>query len=212
MKPDEKKEYDRKYYEKNAKRLRLYQSNYRKQHPDRAKMWHDKNPNNIKKWRNENKDNPNSTASATYSSWYNMLQRCYNSSNKAYKNYGGRGIKICARWKNNYQNFLDDMGIMTEGTSLDRIDNNSGYSKENCRWATSREQNRNNRSNKLITEYGVTLCITEWAETLEVPRKRIESRMHLGWSDHEALFVPRIRKYRKKPSKFFTIKKMKDKE
>lgn len=78
----------------------------------------------------------------TYSSWQHMKDRCLNPKNKYYKNYGGRGIKVCGRWMK-FENFLEDMGDSPEGHSIDRLDINKGYSVDNCRWATKAEQNRN---------------------------------------------------------------------
>lgn len=76
-----------------------------------------------------------------------MLKRCRDKSRPEYKWYGGRGITVCDRWKL-FRNFLEDMGPKPNGFSLDRIDNNKGYSKENCRWATSKEQSDNRRIQK----------------------------------------------------------------
>ncbi len=74
-----------------------------------------------------------------------MLRRCYDPANKSFKNYGARGIAVCDRWRESFAAFVEDMGVCPKGLTLDRIDNDAGYSKENCRWATWSEQNRNQR-------------------------------------------------------------------
>lgn len=83
--------------------------------------------------------------------WMNMKQRCYNPHKSGYSNYGGRGIRVCKHWLNSFDNFLKDMGKRPEGTTLDRRDNDKGYSKSNCYWATPKEQanNRRKRRNKV---------------------------------------------------------------
>jgi len=84
----------------------------------------------------------------TNSAWIALRQRCNNPKNTAYKNYGGRGIKVCKRWEK-FENFLADMGEMPEGLTIERIDNDGNYCPENCKWATYTEQTRNNRNTKL---------------------------------------------------------------
>jgi len=84
----------------------------------------------------------NRKVTSTYHSWYNMKSRCYNSNYRNFKYWGGKGIKVCKRWFK-FENFLKDMEIRPRNTSLDRIDGNKNYYKNNCRWATRKEQNQN---------------------------------------------------------------------
>jgi hypothetical protein len=87
-----------------------------------------------------------------YRTWRRMIQRCYDKNDVGYKYYGGRGISVCDRWRTSFELFLEDMGKKPVGLSIERINNNCGYSKENCKWATSKEQ-ANNRSNNRIVSF-----------------------------------------------------------
>jgi len=83
----------------------------------------------------------------TYVTWRDMHRRCYNPKNRSYHNYGGRGITICERWKNNFENFLTDMGFRPIKFTIERVDVNQGYDPFNCVWATKADNNRNTRKN-----------------------------------------------------------------
>lgn len=115
-----------------------------------------------------------------YSIWKGMVSRCNNQKLKEYVYYGGRGIKVCDRWKgkDGFQNFLEDMG---ERPSLlhqiDRIDNNKGYSPSNCRWATSRQQMNNTRRNRIIEYDGKKKSLTEWAKELSINYASLHKRI-----------------------------------
>lgn len=99
-----------------------------------------------------------------YGSWYAMKQRCKNPNNNAYHNYGGRGISYPEKWES-FSGFEEDMGgTYKEGLTIDRINNNESYSKENCRWLDRKSQCNNTRKNVLIEYNGLTLTSTQWAE------------------------------------------------
>lgn len=101
------------------------------------------------------------SSTKTHATWCAMITRCYNEKGRAYKYYGGRGITVCNRWRDSFENFLEDMGEHPKGLSLDRIDNDKGYSKENCRWATTTEQSRNRSTSMKVVYEGVETPIIE---------------------------------------------------
>lgn len=125
-----------------------------------------------------------------YGIWCNMINRCTNPNVPHYESYGGRGIAVCERWLNSFENFLEDMGEPPPGVTLDRLDNNGNYSKENCEWRTPVDQARNRRSNLFLTFNGLTLTVAEWAIRTGIGRRTIEQRHHLGWSDERTLTAP----------------------
>lgn len=113
----------------------------------------------------------------TYKSWAEMKYRCMNPKRPLYKN-----ISYCDGWKS-FQNFLKDMGVRPDRTSLDRINNKGNYSKENCRWATSKQQSRNTRRNRIIEFNGKQLALVEWAEHLGIKRSTLAQRYYVyKWS------------------------------
>lgn len=109
--------------------------------------------------------------------WLGMRTRCYCKSSENYLNYGGRGIKICERW-DNFENFLSDMGRRpTSEHTIERIDNDKDYSPDNCRWATTAEQNRNKRGVIIISHKGETMCLAEWGRKAKVAPWKIYDLM-----------------------------------
>lgn len=104
-----------------------------------------------------------------YNAWVGIKRRCLNVNDASYHNYGGRGIKVCNRWKDSFKNFWDDMGKRpSKKHSIDRINNDGNYEPNNCRWATDLQQMRNKRGLRLITIDNQTKCLTEWAEHLNL--------------------------------------------
>ena len=126
-----------------------------------------------------------------YVIWTNIVKRCTKKDCWNYLRYGGRGIKVCSRWRKSFVNFYHDMGEPPSSKhEIDRIDNDGNYSPENCRWVTKTEQARNRRNNTRIEYAGLTLCIVEWEDRLNVRRGTIRSRLHRGWSVERALTQP----------------------
>ncbi|MDX2215526.1 MAG: hypothetical protein SFY66_19840 [Oculatellaceae cyanobacterium bins.114] len=133
----------------------------------------------------------NDVVTAEYTAWKNIKKRCNNVRAKEYKNYGGRGIKVCDRWANSFENFLADMGKRpTKNHSIERIDSDGDYSPENCKWATRGEQNRNMRNNRWITFEGETLVLGDWSERLQIPFTTLHYRLKAGWGVEKALTTP----------------------
>lgn len=119
-------------------------------------------------------------------SYNTMVQRCYNNNHAQYKDYGGRGIEVCNRWKENqlnakgFWNFVADMGERPDGMTLERINNNDNYTPENCKWATRKEQQRNRRNNLYITYNGKTQCAKDWAVEMGVNYITLRRRYKTG--------------------------------
>lgn len=124
-----------------------------------------------------------------YRTWCAMLQRCNNTNNPAYARYGGRGISVCQEWQD-FEKFHADMGDCPEGMSLDRIDNDGDYCRENCRWATYRQQSNNTRGNVLIEYQGKELSLAQWARELGVSRNALAVRYRRGWPVSDILTIP----------------------
>lgn len=125
-----------------------------------------------------------------------MKERCRYLKHKSYKYYGERGITVCERWLESFWNFLEDMGPKPLGQTLDRIDNDLSYYKDNCRWSTSVEQNSNKRSNVKITHEGDTRTAQQWARCLGMDVSVIYKRLKRGWTPQQVLKPPRKYKAR----------------
>ncbi len=126
-----------------------------------------------------------------YYAWRNIIARCCNRKDAAYHNYGARGITVCDAWLSSFEAFLADMGERPSARhSIERKDNEQGYSPENCEWTTRKKQCRNRRSNRLWTFDGITLCVSEWAERLGVQHAALMGRFHSGWSIEKILTTP----------------------
>lgn len=125
-----------------------------------------------------------------YQAWINMRDRCSNPSAAHYDCYGGRGITVCCRWVNSFENFYEDMGPRPSTKhSIDRIDVNGNYQPQNCRWVTSKEQNRNTRTNTIVQYLGQGMCIAEAAELSGISQCTLSMRVRRGW-DASRLFAP----------------------
>jgi hypothetical protein len=125
----------------------------------------------------------------TYQAWASMKRRCLNPNVRDYNNYGGRGISICQRWMDSFEAFLNDMGEIPDGMSIDRIDNDANYEPANCRWATRKQQARNTRSNRIVTYNGESKCLVEWSEKTRIPYQILWGRLSKGWSVEDALTI-----------------------
>lgn len=138
--------------------------------------------------------------SPTYNSWSNMKRRCLNEENHNYPDYGGRGITIQEDW-HDFECFLRDMGSRPDGTTLDRIDSDGDYTKENCRWATAQQQILNRRNTPMLTIRGVTKSLYEWSLQSSVAYQTIWRRIRMGWDHERAITEAPKDRYRRKAEK-----------
>lgn len=129
------------------------------------------------------------TKTAVYRAWQHMLDRCKNTNNPSYKNYGERGIKVCKRWER-FETFYKDMGNPSEGLTLERIDNNKGYFPDNCKWATMKAQSNNSRMNVIIEYQGLKLTMKQWSEKLGINYATLKLRIRRSWPIAKALTEP----------------------
>lgn len=126
-----------------------------------------------------------------YSTWRGMIDRCTRQNSIAYKDYGGRGIKVCERWRESFQNFLDDMGKRPSSKhTIERSDNSRGYGPDNCCWATREQQGSNTRRNRVLVHNGRTRTLAQWAKETGLSGSLIAWRLEAGWPVEDALTKP----------------------
>lgn len=125
--------------------------------------------------------------SPLYKIWSGMKKRCLNVNSPRFKDYGGRGITVCDRWLD-FRNFVEDMPERpSEHHSLERKDNTLGYFKENCYWATPKDQANNTRRNYLVEYEGKTYSVAQLAEHVNMPYRKLYKRLRLGWPVSKAV-------------------------
>lgn len=132
-----------------------------------------------------------------YRRWVGMRRRCYLKSEREYERYGGRGIKVCEEWKNDFIPFMEwalSNGY-DEKLTLDRIDTNGDYEPNNCRWVSRKEQNNNKSDNVKLTLNGVTRNMVEWSEITGINYQTLQGRVRRGWNDEDVLTKPVNKNY-----------------
>lgn len=130
-----------------------------------------------------------SGASPTYRTWCAMLKRCHDPKATGYDRYGGRGITVCAQWRD-FAVFLKDMGLRPPGMSIDRVNVNGNYEPENCRWATDKQQAANRSTNRQLLVDGCLMNLTDAAAKFGITKFLLSQRMKSGWGQERALSQP----------------------
>ena len=127
-----------------------------------------------------------------YMIWFDMKRRCYQPQNKRYNRYGGRGIKVCAEWLNNFQAFFDWSLVngYQDDLTIDRLDKDGDYSPKNCRWADLITQANNRSNNHYITYQGKTQTMMEWSKELHINYSTLRQRINSGWDVGKAFDRP----------------------
>lgn len=132
--------------------------------------------------------------------WRAMIDRCHNSKSSGYRNYGGRGIVVCDRWRMSFDSFLEDMGRRPAvGHTIGRINNDGPYSPGNCRWETMREQANNTRRNHILRSNGKSQTISQWSRETGISPHCIIKRIEMGWSESDAVTILPAKKTLKRP-------------
>lgn len=142
--------------------------------------------------RNKDRAKHNLRGTRVWRIWQSMKQRCYLTTHTSYSNYGAKGVTVCDRWREDFRNFLEDMGHPpTRHHTIDRIKNAKGYGPDNCRWATMMVQQNNRTNNRHLTFNGKTQTIMEWSRETGISRNNIENRIdRCGYSVERALTEP----------------------
>lgn len=123
-----------------------------------------------------------------YSIWRSVVHRCTSPDSPHWPRYGGRGIDICSRWRTSFQAFFDDMGQRPLGLTLERVDNDKGYSPDNCVWATRKQQANNTSRTLFVVHRSETRSLQEWSALTGVKANTIRKRLREGWPVGRALF------------------------
>jgi hypothetical protein len=141
------------------------------------------------------------SASSEHGIWQGLQQRCSNPKARFYHRYGGRGIQVCQRWINSFEDFFSDMGPRpSKKHSIDRIDNDGHYEPGNCRWATKSVQCNNTSKNTLVVFRGTTKTMSEWAEEIGMNYSTLLYRFRRGWTVEKALTINTLKTHEKNPS------------
>ncbi len=131
------------------------------------------------------------TKTPEYIAWIQMKARCHDTRNRLYCEYGARGISVCSRWLESFNNFYLDVGLRPSlSHSIERLDNSSGYGPGNCVWADKQQQANNRRTNTLVTLDGISDTVANWARKIGIKASTICSRLDRGWSDKATLTKP----------------------
>ncbi len=141
-----------------------------------------------------------------YTAWSSLKARCTVPTHAFFPNYGGRGITVCQRWLESFDNFLEDMGLCSDPKlSIERIDNNKGYSKENCKWGTKMEQLMNRRNTKLYEYNGEKKSLKEWSIIFNISEDTLWGRVNKIKMPFERAITLKIREDRPDKKKVYLI-------
>lgn len=187
--PECAKDWNRNRYKRDREKRIRASVEYFKIHKDKKssnnKLYWDRHPDKVKQHQDRFKEK-----NFLYSTWTGMINRCYRESTPSYHDYGGRGIDVCPEWRGpgGYKRFVEDMGAKpTPKHTLERKNNDLGYSKDNCKWATRKEQGANQRSTVFVTICGRTQSKTQWVQELGISHSGFNNRIKRGWTEEKLL-------------------------